>query len=151
MSIERKVVGIAAFAAITLLLSSVIDRPVDRLGEVPPAFSTVSPRCEATEASVLDLPEAPLSLFNNGAVHFLPCVHGAVSLVARGSQAAGRGPMMLISQKGANLLEHVVSAPLTTEVRVEAGFWVSIAFVNDASAEDGDRNLWIDQLSFARR
>lgn len=68
-----------------------------------------------------------------------------------GSELGHRGAHVIVSQEGLNLWEGLVYDPVTVETTVEAGYWVTVAFVNDASRLGEDRNLWIREIEFVTR
>lgn len=148
MSTKQGLLSLAIFIALAVPASLLIDRPITELGHVATSFARAPSTCRAEAGPVVSLPELPTSFFNNGFMRFIPCERGTLRLLMRGTEAKGRGALALVSQKGSNLWEEHVSEAVLVEVDVEPGFWVTIAFVNDAADEVGDRNLWIDQLAF---
>lgn len=151
MSSRHDAIVFLVFLAGIVPLALVVDRPIHDLPVVPLAFASDLGLCSPEDESVHLLPQAPMSLYNNGMIRFLPCVPGELEIALRGSTANGRGAHALVSQQGTNVWEGLVSDTEIIRASVVGGSWVTIAFINDASDGRGERNLWLDQLSFAPR
>ena len=151
MSSKGALVVLLVLVAVAAPASWLIDKPVKDIVPVPVAFRALSMLCSSHDGDVVGLTEGSLTFFNNGAATFFPCTAGTLRLSMRGTEVRGMGAHTLVAQRGANLWEGLVADPIAVEVQIQGGFWVSIAFVNDASDKDGDRNLWLDQVSFVPR
>lgn len=89
-----------------------------------------------------------VSLPRNGFVHLRVCRPGVLTLRMRGASSDDRSPRVIVSLGTRPLWDERVGAARTESVEVARSGWITVALVDDPSAGEGDRRLWIDELAF---
>lgn len=147
-------------ASLILLGVSVVgallfDTGIGALHTEVPGFADPSAPCEPTEprlaASRGSIDKNSAVLYNNGYIRFQVCDLGTLRFLARGTAAAGSGAHLLVSIGGEALWEGEILGQQSLEVSVERTGWLTLAFLNDLSLGDEDRNLWIHELDYVVR
>jgi hypothetical protein len=106
-----------------------------------PALFAPSGRLEGTEAV----------LYTYGTLSARSCRPETVTLVMRGAQAGGVASHTVVSVGMERVFEGEIDGTRRVRVDVEPGSWLAVSFVNDASVDGEDRNLWIDEVAFEAR
>lgn len=148
---RQTVAALIGLVIVAVGASWMVDTPVAELEAKASVVGDSARACGEAGEAVLAFPSAPVALYNNGIIRFLPCDRGILHILMSGSELGHRGAHVIVSQEGLNLWEGLVYDPVTVETTVEAGYWVTVAFVNDASRLGEDRNLWIREIEFVTR
>lgn len=152
---RHDLLAVIAFVLTALVLWRLLPGAVG--GTAPPVFSVATYDCPDAagtlwigSSSAADTGRSGTTLRTNGFVRLLACHGGTLSLAARGAAARGKGSVMTVSWRDQTLWEGVVVAPVRLELDVPDAGWIVVAFHNDARDGSGDRNLWLDEITFAR-
>lgn len=87
-------------------------------------------------------------LYRNGFVRLQVCTPGSLLLVLEGTPVNGVGARVQVAWRTRVLWEGDLIGLRELDLEVPAAGWIMIAFLNDASAGEEDRNLWIHELGF---
>lgn len=137
------------------VLSAMIDRPF------PPPSSKQEPKHESIpEECVKDSVSTdtdsgtlvgPTSVTHNGFIVRAVCGPGVVTVIASGTTYQRSGPLVVVTRGRETFWEGQVIDRTEIEVEFLAAGWLGVGFLNDASDELEDRNLWVESITFVRR
>jgi hypothetical protein len=85
----------------------------------------------------------------NGSLRLAVCSPGTLAFTAQGTTVDGNGAHLVVNWNLEVLWEGDVAETVPVQLEVPGRGWVTLAFLNDATSGEEDRNLWIRDLEFA--